>query len=196
MIQQTILIGYGVNGRIALACLQMDCLRPGLTVLDIDGTRVVQAAEDGARAFLGDGCHLDALRQAGVEQASQVITAVGNDALALRITAALRCVNQEATLVTVISEPQLCELVVYLGADQVIIASQVVEWVPDVGDGPLAIAERGVDEDEVGRSPVFCPPTVLALVRDGRRIWLEDPEAGCLRQDDRLLEVLSTTGEG
>ncbi|WP_434446758.1 NAD(P)-binding protein [Lentzea sp. E54] len=196
MIQRTILIGYGVNARVALASLRMDCLRPGLTVVDIDGARVVQAAEDGARALLGDGCHLGTLLQAGVEHAQQIIVAVGNDALALRITAALRCANEDATLVAVISEPQLCEMVVHLGADHVIVTPQVVEPAPEIGeDAPLAVAERSVDTDEVGRPPVFCQPTVLALVRDGRRMWLEDPEAGCLREGDKVLEVLPATGE-
>lgn len=188
MVQHTILIGYGVNGRTALASLGMDCQRPGLTVVDIDGARVAQAAEDGACTVLGDGRDFGTLREAGAERADRLVVAVGNDALALRITAALRLINDDATVVALISEPQLCEVVVCLGADHVIVASQVSERVLEVGDDvPLTVAERGVRESEVGKSPVLCHPTVLAVVRDGRRVWLED--TGCLREDDRLLEV-------
>ena len=59
---------------------------------------------------------------------------------------------------------------------------------PETGeDVPLTVAERGVREDEVGKSSVLCQPTVFAVVRDGRRVWLED--SGFLREDDRVLEV-------
>ncbi|MFC3893089.1 hypothetical protein ACFOWZ_16565 [Lentzea rhizosphaerae] len=51
----------------------------------------------------------------------------------------------------------------------------------------MTVGERGVREDEVGKSSVLCQPTVFAVVRDGRRIWLED--SGFLREDDRVLEV-------
>lgn len=188
MVKHTVLIGYGGNGRTALTCLGMDGRLLDLTVVDLDGVRVEQAAGDGARTIRGDGRDLGTLREAGAEHADRLVVAVGDDALTLRITAALRLINDDATVVTVISEPLLCEAVVCLGADHVIITRQAAERVADVGGGaPLAVAERGVHEDEVGKPPVLCDPTVLAVVRDGRRIWLED--TGCLREDDKLLEV-------
>jgi len=191
MVQHTVLIGYGVNGRTALKSLGMNDQRPGLTVVDVDGARVEQAAEDGARTIRGDGRDLRILREAGAQHADRLVVAVGNDALALRITAALRFINDDATVVTLISEPLLCEAVVCLGADHVIITSHAVEREPEAADEvPLTVAERNVREDEVGKSPVLCHPTMLAVVRNGRRIWLED--SGFLQYDDRVLEVRQT----
>ena len=48
-----------------------------------------------------------------------------------------------------------------------------------------------VGRDEIGRLPSECGPEVLAVIRDGRRVWAEDPSADRLRSGD-LLVVLDS----
>lgn len=69
---------------------------------------------------------------------------------------------------------ELRDLIEFLGADHVLTADQT---------------------DEIDCAPRTCGHQVPAVVRDGRRVWAEDPAVAALRGDDRLL-VLSSAPVG
>jgi hypothetical protein len=89
------------------------------------------------------------------------------------------------------------------GADQVIVIAEVIghllgaavrepelpDWVMRALERPpdLVIDERAVGVGEVGRAAATCGPLVLAVVRDGTRLWRDDLRVSKLRSDDRLL---------
>ena len=200
MASHIVLIGYGESGRVLLRALQFDPRRTRPTVIDVDPAKVEQARKDGADAVLGFGWRLATLEAAGVPDAAHVVVAVSDDALALRITSVVRSLNEGITVTTVVRSRNLVDLIQYLGADHVLTEDEFVAWymelppesvdpLPDVDD--LVVLERAVGRDEIGRLPSECGPEVLAVIRDGRRVWAEDPSADRLRSGD-LLVVLDS----
>jgi voltage-gated potassium channel len=53
------------------------------------------------------------------------------------------------------------------------------------------IAEREVEPSEVGGSPRHMHDIVLGVVRNGRLLRVDDPEADAIEPGDRLLYVRS-----
>ncbi|MFJ8962574.1 NAD-binding protein [Lentzea sp. NPDC102401] len=203
MRSHAVLIGYSARGRVVLSKLFAGGHATEFTVVDSDPERVVQAGVDGVHAVAGEGWRLNVLWSAGAHTSDHVVVAVTDDALALRITSVVRSLNESATITTLVHSTQLHELIEFLGADHVLVADRVGEWSLKMDDLPYdqlselewAVLERPVMQDEVGSSPLECGSGVLAVLRDGQRIWVEDPEVGELRGDD-LLVVLSTTPSG
>ena len=196
MVPHVVLIGYGDTGRVVLRALRFDPRRSRPTVVDANPARAVQARVDGADAVEGPGWRLETLSMAGVQEATHAVVAVSDDALALRITSVVRSLNEEITLTTVVRSPDLVELLRYLGADHVLTEDEVEERFtelrpepvePPPDDNGLAVLQRAVRLDEIGLLPFECGPEVLAVIRDGRRVWTEDPSAERLRQGDLLV---------
>lgn len=203
MRSHAVLIGYGARGRVVLSALFAGGHATDFTVIDSDPERVAQAGMDGVHAVAGEGWRLDVLWSAGVHTSDHIVVAVTDDALAVRITSVVRSMNEAATITTLVRSAQLHELIEFLGADHVLVADRVGEWALKIESLPYeelpdlewAVTERPVMPDEVGSSPLECGNEVLAVVRDGQRIWAEDPTVGELRGDDRLV-VLSSTSVG
>ncbi|WP_330275926.1 NAD-binding protein [Lentzea sp. NBC_00516] len=199
MRSHAVLIGYSARGRVVLSTLFAGGHATDFTIVDADPERVVQAGVDGVRAVTGEGWRLDVLWSAGVHTSDHVVVAVTDDALALRITSVVRSLNEAATITTLVHSTQLQELIEYLGADHVLVADRVGEWALEMdsivcdqlSELEWSVLERPVMQDEVGSSPLECGNDVLAVVRDGQRIWIENPEVGELRCDDKLV-VLSS----
>lgn len=208
MASHTVLIGYGDTGRVAVAALPKYLRSLGVTVVDSDLDRTLLAAEDGVASVVGDGADRDVLGQAAVREAVQVIVTVADDMATMKIIAAVRLLNTDATIAVLLREERWRELAGHLGADHVVLADEVVGGLlgtsvsepaaapPRPADrSDLAVAERAVRDVEIGRSPRECGPSLLAVVRAGARIWLDDGAVRELRQDDRLL-VLSIVAHG
>lgn len=197
MASQIVLIGYGDTGQVVLAALSRGHGTPELTVVEPDAERVAKARVAGVDAVLGPGWHLETLRTAAAHEAACMIIAVADDTEALRVTSVARSVNEYATIITVVRNKEVRGLVACLGADHVIGADEVVLWFSDVtawfeDEGAdllpeLVVVEREVHDQEVGQPPGECGMRVLAVVRDGTRMWLEDDEASRLRPGDRLV---------
>lgn len=198
---RTVLIGYSVRGRAVVAALRANGHANGFTVADSDPVRAEQAVLEGVagggRTLLAS-THLVVGR---LHTADHVVVAVPDDETAVRITSAVRSLNETATIITVVRSSEVRELVEHAGADHVVDIRQVYEWAPGAvppqdggGESPdleWTLTERAVTQDEVGRSPLVCGHQVLAVMRHGQRIWVEDSKVGVLRDDDRLLVVSS-----
>jgi voltage-gated potassium channel len=67
----------------------------------------------------------------------------------------------------------------------------VVEMIEDLltPDAGLAIAEREVEQAEVGGSPRHLRDIVLGVVRDGHLMRIGAPEADAIEATDRLLYI-------
>lgn len=197
----TVLIGYSSRGRAVLAALCGQGHTTDCTVIDADPERAEQALVDGASVVTGSGWNLNVLRSAAVHVADHVVVAVTDDAMALGITSVVRSLNETAVVITVVRQAELRELVEFVGADHVLTAERRPDAVEsafeDIEPPDLAwgVAERAVRRDEIGCSPLTCGHQVLAVVREGRRIWAEDPAVAALRGGDRLL-VLSSASTG
>jgi voltage-gated potassium channel len=204
----TVLIGYGDTGRVAADTFSADRPASRLVVVDTDPDRLWLVLEHGAAAVLGSGADLGVLRRAKVQDAACVIVAVANDAAAIRIIAAVRRVNGAVTIITLVRESRWRDLAECLGADQVVVVGQIISRLlgqsvrqPERHDPSstanlsLVIAERAVRDAEIGRTPRECGALVLAVVRGGARVWIDDPDVQTLRPDDRLL-VLRAVAPG
>ncbi|WP_330275922.1 NAD-binding protein [Lentzea sp. NBC_00516] len=201
MSSRTVLIGYSVRGRAVVAALRANGHANGFTVADSDPVRAEQAVLEGVPAVVGPCWRLRTLWLAGAHTADHVVVAVPDDETAVRITSAVRSLNETATIITVVRSSEVRELVEHAGADHVVDIRQVYEWAPGAvppqdggGESPdleWTLTERAVTQDEVGRSPLVCGHQVLAVMRHGQRIWVEDSKVGVLRDDDRLLVVSS-----
>lgn len=199
MSSRTVLIGYSVRGRLVLAAMRADGRAPDITVIDSDARRAGQAASEGLQAVVGTCWRLRTLWMAGVHAADHVIVAVPEHDEAERITAAVRSVNDNATIVVVGSDPEPRGTLDHSGADHAVNAHQAWLWQPaaetsECGGSAFtesgwAVVERAVTNDEVGLSPLDCEQQVLAVLRDGRRRWIEDPVVALLHAGDRVLVV-------
>lgn len=191
---RTVLIGYNVRGRVLVAALRDSGCAYACTVVDADPIRAEEAVMDGLRAVVGPAWRLRTLWLAGVQDADHVVVAVTDDDVALQVTSAVRSLNESATIITVVAGPELGELALCTGADQVVDVRQVPEWEPVAAhrrhapqEQVWSVVERAVEQHEVGRSPRECGDQVLAVLRGGRRVWAEDLKVGALCEDDRLL---------
>jgi voltage-gated potassium channel len=204
----TVVIGYGTKGKAAVAAKVGDEAAEGeIVVVDTDRTALERAAAAGLVTVHGDGTKSDVLRLAGVHHASSVIVATGRDDTAVLATLTAREIAPKAKIVAAIREAENQHLLQQSGADSVVVSSEtagrllglatstpsVVQMfddllTPDVG---LAIAEREVDQNEIGGSPRHLRDTVLGVVRDGRLLRMGAPEADAIEAHDRLLYIRS-----
>lgn len=209
MASHTVLIGYGDTGRIAAHALCADHAVPRLVVIDTDPDILRLVPTHGGTPIVGNGADIDTLRIANAQDATQVIVAVADDAAAVRVIAAVRWINTAATITTVVRDPQWRALAHHAGADQVIMAEQIVGRLlglavgqpaqadrirqMNAGDLGLAVAERAVRDSEIGRAPSDCGALVMAVVRGDERLWLDDPNVASLQPGDRLLVLRAST---
>ncbi|MCG8922535.1 NAD(P)-binding protein [Lentzea sp. CC55] len=193
------LIGYSVRGRVVVAALRENGLATGFTVVDPDPVRAEQAVLEGVPAIVGPCWRLRTLWLAGVHTADHVVVAVPDDEMAVRTTSAVRSLNATAMIITIVRSAEIHRLVEHAGADHVVNIRRVDEWAPgaeppqDDGGGfagfEPTLTERAVTQDEVDRPPLGCGDQVVAVRRDGRRLWVDDPAVAALRDGDRVIVV-------
>ncbi len=202
----TIVIGYGTKGKTAIAAILGDEAAQGeVVVVDTDRTTLENAATAGLVTVHGDATKSDVLRLAGAQHAASIIVATSRDDTAVLVTLTAREIAPNAKIVASIREAENQHLLRQSGADSVVVSSatagrllglatttpSVVEMIedlltPDVG---LAIAEREVEQTEVGGSPRHLRDIVLGVVRDGHLLRIGAPEADAVEANDRLLYI-------
>ena len=204
----TVVIGYGTKGRTAVAAMIGDGVAPAdIVVVDTDQPSLDRANAAGLVTVRGDANKSDVLRLAGAQHANSIIVATNSDPTAVLVTLTARELAPNAKIIASVREAENQHLLRQSGADSVVVSSEtagrllgiatstpsVVEMIEDLltPDAGFAIAEREVEAKEVGGSPRHLPDIVLGVVRDGKLLRVDDPDADALESTDRLLYVRS-----
>lgn len=202
----TVVIGYGTKGKTAIAAMLGDDVAPGeIVVVDTDRTALDRAASAGLVTVHGDATKSDVLRLAGTQHAASIVVATSRDDTAVLVTLTARELSPKAKIVASIRETENQHLLQQSGADSVVVSSEtagrllglatttpsVVQMIEDLltPEGGLAIAEREVEQAEVGGSPRHLRDIVLGVVRDGRLLRIDAPEVDAVEASDRLLYI-------
>ena len=202
----TIVIGYGTKGKTAVAAMVSDEEAQGdVVVVDSDRSALEHAATAGLVTVHGDATKSDVLRLAGAQHASSIIVATSRDDTAVLVTLTAREIAPKAKIVASIREAENSHLLQQSGADSVVVSSEtagrllgiatttpsVVEMIEDLltPEAGLVIAEREVEQTEVGGSPRHLRDIVLGVVRDGHLLRIGAPEADAIEATDRLLYI-------
>ena len=207
----TVVVGYGTKGRTAVTAMIGDGTAPAdIVVVDTDEGALDRANAAGLITVRGDANKSDVLRLAGAQHASAIVVATDNDPTAVLVTLTARELAPKATIIASVREAENRHLLLQSGADSVVVSSDtagrllglatsrptVVEMIEDLltPDAGLVIAERVVDNTEIGGSPRHLPDIVLGVVREGRLIRADAPDADALERDDRLIYVKYASG--
>lgn len=208
MRNHTIVIGYGTKGKTAITAMLGDEVAPGeIVVVDTDRAALDRAVTAGLVTVHGDATKSDVLRLAGAQHAASIIVATSRDDTAVLVTLTARELSPKAKIVAAIREAENQHLLQQSGADSVVVSSEtagrllglatttptVVQMIEDLltPDAGLAIAEREVEQSEVGGSPRHLRDIVLGVVRDGQLLRIDAPEVDAVEANDRLLYVRS-----
>ncbi|MEO8814172.1 MAG: NAD-binding protein [Mycobacterium sp.] len=204
----TIVVGYGTKGKSAItAMLGANTTPSQIVVVDLDQTMLDHAETAGLVTVRGDAAKSDVLRQASAQHASAIVVATNTDATAALVTLTAREIAPNATIVAAIREAENQHLLRQSGANSVVVSSEtagrllgiatttpsVVEIIEDLltPDAGFAIAEREVEQSEVGGSARHLSDIVLGVVRDGKLLRVDAPEVDAIEANDKLLYVHS-----
>lgn len=202
----TVVIGYGVKGRSAVATLRADEFPKGkIIIVDPNPAAVAEANEAGYVAILGDATRADVLRRARVAEAERVLIATARDDASIMATLVTRRMNATAKIIVAVREAENVSLVRQGGADFVVTSSDtvgrilgmsgvsptlghVLEDLISAGEG-LEVAERAVLPQEEGSSPRQLEDIVVAVVRDDDVLPYHSSAIGELTSGDRVIVV-------
>lgn len=202
----TVVVGYGTKGRSAVAAMLADDVSPAeIVIIDSDQQALKAAAARGLVTVLGSATKSDVLKLAGVTRARSVVIALGSDDSSVLVTLSARELAPNAKIVATVRESENTHLLKQSGADSVVVSAEtagrllglatitptVVGMMEDLltPDEGFSIAERRVEETEVGGSPRHLKEMVLGVVRKGTLIKVNEPEADTLETGDRLLYI-------
>ena len=206
-----VVVGYGTKGRNAVrALLLKGHPLDRIVVIDPHPEAVAQATAAGLVAVAGSATSADTLRDALVDRASVVIVALGRDDTAVLVTLAARRFAPNVTVVATVREAESSELLRQSGARSVIVSAEtagrllglaadspdtveVVEDMLSFGSG-LDLVERAVVAQEVGRGSADLLPPVLAVLRNGEKIYYDDPRSRRLEAGDRIVQAILRSG--
>ncbi len=204
----TVVVGYGTKGKTAVAAIRDDeNASKDVIVVDTDKAALDHASNAGLVTVHGDATRSDVLRLAAVRHAAAIIVATSRDDTAVLVTLTARELAPNVKIVAAIREAENQHLLKQSGADSVVVSSEtagrllgvatttpsVVAMIEDLltpAHG-LAIAERDVEQSEVGGSPRHLSDIVLGVVRDGQLLRVDAPEVDAIEAGDRLLYVRS-----
>jgi voltage-gated potassium channel len=204
MKDHVVVLGYGTKGRNAVRALVQQGTEPGsIVVIDRIPETVTDVAQAGFTGVLGTATDETALRQALIERARVAIVALGRDDTAILATLTIRRLAPEVEVIATAREAQNAELLEQSGARSVIVSSEtagrllglatdspetvaVVEDLLSFGHG-LDLRQRAATAAEIGRALQTLPVPVLAVLRSGRILRYNDPDAQTIRAGDRLV---------
>ncbi|MFR9751263.1 potassium channel family protein [Nocardia sp. 004] len=202
----TVVIGYGTKGKTAIDAMIGDGVQPAdIVVVDTDAIALEAATNAGLVTVQGSATQSDVLRLASVQNASSIVVATNRDDTAVLVTLTARELNQAAKIVVAIREAENTHLVRQSGADSVVVSSEtagrllgiatttptVVEMMEDLltPEQGFAVAERNVEQAEIGGSPRHLSDIVLGVVRGGVLVRVGDPSVDAIEAGDKLLYI-------
>ena len=198
-----VICGYGATGQSAVGDLLRRGIEPSeIAIVDMDAEAVELAAARGFVGVHGDATKSLVLRQVAIELAKAVIVAPNRDDTAVLITLTARELNPTAHIVTGGREQENLHFLRQGGADEVIDSTAavgrmlgiatyapgavgVVNDLLDAGTGiELAEAEPDLSGD---RPSVPGGATLVAVIRDEKRVRPDAVDPNDIRQGDRLI---------
>jgi voltage-gated potassium channel len=202
-----IVCGYGTKGRSAVSALLEDGIpKDRIVVVEKDPLVARQATAAGLAVVEGSATRSAVLIDAEVQRAKAVIVAAHSDEAAVLITLTARQLTSgRVRIVTAAREAENAPLLKQSGAHQVIVsaatagrllglsttAPPIIDVVEDLltpGEG-MALAIRSVTRAELGKTPKQLDDVVIALVRRGRVMQLNRPDAALLEAGDLVVYV-------
>jgi voltage-gated potassium channel len=208
----TVVVGYGTKGRSAVAAMVGDDVAPGdIVVVDEDPAALERAKSAGLVTVRGSATNSEVLRLASAQHAKAIIVATNRDDAAVLVTLTARELAPNAKIIAAVREAENQHLLEQSGADSTVVTAEtagrllgiavqtpsVVEMMEDLltPDRGFAIAEREVETKEVGGSARHLSDITLGVVRGGKLLRVDDPQADALELGDRLLYVRSADAE-
>ena len=205
----TIVIGFGVKGRSAVATLlQSGERKDRIAVISSDPLGIADASRMGVIAVLGDARREDVLEQVEVRRADRVIVAVDEDDATVLITLSVKRMNPRLTLVAAARESSNADLIRASGANSVIptaeasgqllglasVAPEAGEFMEDLLDPAkgLEVVQRPVTRDEIGLEPSDMRARgmiALAVIRDGTVYRFDEPGIKVLQRGDQMILI-------
>ena len=201
-----VVCGYGTKGRSAIRVLLGEGMpAERIVVVDADRTALEEARAAGFVVVAGSSTRSEVLREAQVSRARAVVVATDADDSAVLTTLTARELSTSVTISVAVRESENAHLLRQSGANSVVVSSEtsgrllglsasaplIVDVVEDLltSDAGLALLERPVHQEEIGKGLRFVADPVLAVVRDGAVIPYADDRAWSLRAGDRLICV-------
>ncbi|MDQ3465143.1 MAG: potassium channel family protein [Actinomycetota bacterium] len=201
-----IVCGYGTKGRSAIRVLLAEGIpAERIVVVDANRTALEEARAAGFAVVAGSSTRSEVLREAQVRRARAVVIATDADDSAVLTTLTARELSPTVNISVAVRESENAHLLRQSGANSVVVSSEtsgrllglsssaplIVDVIEDLltSEEGLAIHERGVHEEEIGKGLRFVADPVLAVVRDGTVIPYADDRAWSLRAGDRLICV-------
>lgn len=210
--KHTVVIGYGMKGRSAVAALiDQGCAAESVVVVDNNGASIKAATADGCVGVIGDARREEVLRQAEVAGAERVIVATDRDDTSVLVTLTARRLAPNATIVAAAKEEQNIGVLRQGGADVVIptaesagrllglstiapFAGEVLEDLLEPVAG-LQIAEREIRPEDVGLTPARLTAQgeiVLTVIRRGVSHRFDSGGVRVFQPGDRVVVIRPT----
>jgi len=198
-----LICGFGSTGqRAASELVKRGESASDIVVVDTNSDSLAIAGAQGFVAIAGDATQSAVLEQAGVRSARSVIVAPNRDDTAVLITLTVRELNMTTHVVAGAREQENLHLLRQGGADEVIDATAAVGrmlGLATTAPGAIRVVDdlldsgKGLDLDEI--SPIVdsagvrapADATVVAVLRDGRRLSPTDMASVVYQKDDRLV---------
>jgi voltage-gated potassium channel len=212
--KHTVVIGYGMKGRSAVAALiDQGCPAESIVVVDNDGAMIQVATSDGCVGVVGDARREEVLVRAAVPGAQRVIVAADRDDTSVLVTLTARRLAPHATIVAAAREEQNIGVLRQGGADVVIptaesagrllglstIAPAAGELLEDLLEpvAGLQISERVVRPEDVGLAPSRLSAQgeiVLTVIRHGVAHRFDSGGVKVFQPGDRIVVIRGTQG--
>lgn len=199
-----VICGFGVKGQNALSYLRESGKDDFVVAIDTSAEALTRANFDGVNGIVGNASELEILRAARVDKAREVIVCPRDDDEAILIVLRIRELSKNIKIVASCREEKNVELLKSSGANQVIVsASSAGRLLGMAAEYPAAadmvndlliygqgrdIQERDVYPEEIGQTRNRSE-TIVAIIRDGKQLKLNDPNIGQLRPDDRIVSI-------
>jgi voltage-gated potassium channel len=204
-----VICGYGTKGRSAVGTLReggFDAKR--IIVVETDPSAIRQATADGLAVVEGSATRSAVLTDAHVKDAKAVIIATNSDEASVLVTLTARqLTGGRVRIIAAAREAENAPLLKQSGAHHVIVSSStagrllgmcttapplidVVEDLLTAGEG-MALAMRSATREEMGASPREIADVVIALVRRGNVVPLQEPAAARIETGDLLVYIQS-----
>lgn len=209
-----VVAGYGTTGSEAVDELIARGADPAqIVVIDCTADALDRARECGCIILQGDATRDQVLEDVKIRSAASMIVSAGRDDTSVLITLTARHLAPNLKISTVVKAEDNELPARAAGATTVINpvsfaglllansckSQHIADYMMDLAsiDGPIALTERAVTPDEVGRPLSSLTTGIgLRLYRDGEQFGFFADEAKTLRPGDLIVEVVRTGGRG